>query len=122
MIRLPVILVALAIAIGADKALVLTAWHIGSLTRGSSFSQTYETVDRLELDAFEQGCSLISVSFADDPNAYYAMGSAQVIADEPEPSKVRAILSFSTLPRAELSYLTFWKSNNSSAWCMVVHH
>ena len=51
-------------------------------------AQTYETVDRLELDAFEQGCSLISVSFADDPNAYYAMGSAHVIADEPEPSKV----------------------------------
>ena len=55
-------------------------------------TQTYETVDRVELDAYEQGCSLISVSFADDPNAYYAMGSAQVIADEPEPSKVQPIL------------------------------
>jgi len=73
-------------------ALMLKPWHIGLLTRGHSLSQTYETVDRLELDAFEQGCSLISVSFADDPNAYYAMGSAQVIADEPEPSKVQISL------------------------------
>ena len=51
--------------------------------------QTYETVDRQELDPFEQGCSLISVSFAEDPNVYYAVGSAHVVADEPEPTKVQ---------------------------------
>ncbi len=45
-------------------------------------------MDRQELDPFEQGCSLISVSFADDPNVYYAVGSAHVVADEPEPTKV----------------------------------
>ena len=68
-----------------------TAAHLACSLEIALPSQTYETVDRVELDAFEQGCSLISVSFADDPNAYYAMGSAQVIADEPEPSKVQTV-------------------------------
>ena len=51
-------------------------------------AQTYETVDRQPMEAYEQGCSLISLSFADDPSEYYVVGTAYALPDEPEPSKV----------------------------------
>ena len=45
-------------------------------------------MDRKPLEAYEQGCSLISLSFAEDPNVYYAVGCAIALPDEPEPTKV----------------------------------
>lgn len=44
-----------------------------------------------------QGCSLISGSFADDPTAYYILGTAYAYAEEPEPSKGRILVLQVTL-------------------------
>lgn len=53
-------------------------------------------MDRHPLEAYEQGLSIISVSFADDANVYFAVGAAITLPDEVEPSKVLCawLLSF----------------------------
>lgn len=50
--------------------------------------QTFETLDRFTLDAYELTCSLTSLQFAEDPKWYYVMGTAYAHPDEDEPSKV----------------------------------
>lgn len=50
--------------------------------------QTFEVNDQYSLDRAETCCSLCTVAFADDGNDYFAVGTAYVIADESEPSKV----------------------------------
>ena len=49
--------------------------------------QTYETVDRFQLDPNELACSICSTSFADDPGVYYAVGTALTEPEESEPNK-----------------------------------
>lgn len=50
--------------------------------------QTMEQVDRFELDLTEAVCSMCTVTFAEDPQVYFAVGTAYVLDEEPEPSKV----------------------------------
>lgn len=50
-----------------------------------------EQVDRFELDPKEAACSTCTVSFADDNTVYFAVGTAFVLQDEPEPSKARPL-------------------------------
>lgn len=54
--------------------------------------QTFEAMDRFTLDATEQGCSICTARFADDPTDYVALGTAYVLPEEPEPSKVCILL------------------------------
>ena len=49
--------------------------------------QTYETVDRYQLDPNELACSICSTSFADDPAVYYVVGTALTEPEESEPNK-----------------------------------
>jgi hypothetical protein len=53
--------------------------------------QTFETLDRFQLDSMEVCCSISSMSFADDPTIYYVVGSAISIPEEPEPTKVSSL-------------------------------
>lgn len=53
--------------------------------------QTFEFISTYPLDTYECGCSILSCSFADDSNAYYIVGTAYVLFDDNEPSKVRSI-------------------------------
>lgn len=63
---------------------------------------TMDTLHRFECEKYEMACSLASMTFADDNNAYYLLGTAYVLPDEPEPTKVcliclwgmHAVLSF----------------------------
>lgn len=50
--------------------------------------QTFETLDRHQLDNMEVCCSISSMAMADDPALYYVVGTAISIPEEPEPSKV----------------------------------
>ena len=50
--------------------------------------QTFETLDRFQLDNYEQACSLVATSFADDSTPYYVAGTAFAMPDEQEPTKV----------------------------------
>lgn len=50
--------------------------------------QTMEQVDNFQLDTQEAACSMCSVTFADDPTEYFAVGTAYVLPEEPEPTKV----------------------------------
>jgi DNA damage-binding protein 1 len=50
--------------------------------------QTFESLCVYPLDQYEYGCSIISCSFADDNNVYYCVGTAYVIPEENEPTKV----------------------------------
>ena len=52
-----------------------------------------EQVDSFQLDSQEAACSMCTVSFADDPTEYFAVGTAYVLPEEPEPTKVRRSLS-----------------------------
>eukprot|EP00891_Asterochloris_glomerata_P001303 jgi/Astpho2/1303/fgenesh1_pm.00024_%23_4_t len=54
--------------------------------------QTFETLDRFTLDAYELTCSLTSLQFAEDPKWYYVMGTAYAHPDEDEPSKGRILV------------------------------
>ena len=49
--------------------------------------QTMEQVDSFRLDSLEAACSMCTVSFADDPTEYFAVGTAYVLPEEPEPTK-----------------------------------
>ena len=66
--------------------------------------QTFETLDRFGLEANEVGCAIASMSFSDDPTAYYVAGTAIVIAEEPEPTKVRCHPFDINLPAEFLSH------------------
>lgn len=50
--------------------------------------QTFEFISTYPLDQFEHGCSILSCSFSDDTNVYYCVGTAYVMPEENEPTKV----------------------------------
>lgn len=50
--------------------------------------QTFEIIATYQLDTYETGCSIITCSFADDPNVYFCVGTAYALPEENEPSKV----------------------------------
>jgi hypothetical protein len=50
--------------------------------------QTFEFLSTYPLDQYECGCSIISCSFTDDNNVYYCVGTAYVLPEENEPTKV----------------------------------
>lgn len=50
--------------------------------------QTFEFISTYPLDTFEYGCSILSCSFSDDSNVYYCVGTAYVLPEENEPTKV----------------------------------
>ena len=51
--------------------------------------QTFETMDQFSLDPSEVGCSLCTISFADDQAEYFVVGTAYVLPEEAEPTKAR---------------------------------
>lgn len=51
-------------------------------------AQSFEFLSSYPLDAFECGCSILSCSFTDDKNVYYCVGTAYVLPEENEPTKV----------------------------------
>lgn len=50
--------------------------------------QTFDFLATYALDTYEYGCSILSCSFADDNNVYYCVGTAYVLPEENEPTKV----------------------------------
>ena len=54
--------------------------------------QSFEFISTYPLDTYEYGCSIISCSFSDDNNVYYCVGTAYVLPEENEPSKVSFLL------------------------------
>lgn len=50
--------------------------------------QSFEFISTYQLDPFEYGCSMLSCSFSDDINVYYCVGTAYVLPEENEPTKV----------------------------------
>jgi DNA damage-binding protein 1 len=50
--------------------------------------QTFDVISTYALDAYEYGCSVLSCSFAEDSNVYYCIGTAYVLPEENEPTKV----------------------------------
>lgn len=54
--------------------------------------QTFEFISTYPLDTFEYGCSILSCSFSDDSNVYYCVGTAYVLPEENEPTKVKVNL------------------------------
>lgn len=50
--------------------------------------QTFDIVSTYALDTYECGCSILSCSFSDDSNVYYCVGTAYVLPEENEPTKV----------------------------------
>lgn len=55
--------------------------------------QTFEFISTYPLDTFEYGCSILSCSFSDDSNVYYCVGTAYVLPEENEPTKVKCHIS-----------------------------
>ena len=56
--------------------------------------QTFEFISSYSLDQFEYGCSILSCSFSDDNNVYYCVGTAYVMPEENEPSKVNILNAY----------------------------
>ncbi|CAM6089835.1 unnamed protein product [Calypogeia fissa] len=54
--------------------------------------QTFEIIATYQLDTYETGCSIITCSFADDPNVYFCVGTAYALPEENEPSKGRILI------------------------------
>ncbi|CAD7703040.1 unnamed protein product, partial [Ostreobium quekettii] len=54
--------------------------------------ETFEVEDSITLDANETGCQVASIKFADDPTAYFVVGTAYVLPDEKEPSRGRILV------------------------------
>ncbi|KAH7289838.1 hypothetical protein KP509_30G020500 [Ceratopteris richardii] len=54
--------------------------------------QTFENIASFQLDAYENGCSIISCSFTDDNNVYYCVGTGYAIPEESEPNKGRILV------------------------------
>jgi DNA damage-binding protein 1 len=50
--------------------------------------QTFEFISTYPLDTYEYACSILSCSFSDDNNVYYCVGTAYVLPEENEPTKV----------------------------------
>jgi DNA damage-binding protein 1 len=50
--------------------------------------QTFEFISTYQLDTFEYACSILSCSFSDDSNVYYCAGTAYVLPEVNEPTKV----------------------------------
>ncbi|KAJ1386149.1 WD40/YVTN repeat-like-containing domain superfamily [Sesbania bispinosa] len=50
--------------------------------------QTFEFISTYPLDTYEYGCFIISCSFSDDNNVYYCVGTAYVLPEENEPTKM----------------------------------
>lgn len=50
--------------------------------------QTFDFISVYPLDTYEYGCFIISCSFSDDNNVYYCVGTAYVLPEENEPTKV----------------------------------
>ena len=59
--------------------------------------QSFDLVTYYQLDAFEYACSLLSCSFSDDSNVYYCVGTAYVLPEENEPTKVGWQIIFSLI-------------------------
>lgn len=53
--------------------------------------QSFEIISTYPLDTYECGCSILSCSFSDDSNVYYCVGTAYVLPEENEPTKVQII-------------------------------
>lgn len=54
--------------------------------------QNFEILSTHALDTYENCCSILSCSFADDTNAYYCVGTGYVLPEEIEPSKGRILV------------------------------
>ena len=54
--------------------------------------QTFDTLSAYSLDANETVGSVVSASFADDDKAYYVVGTAFALPDEPEPTRGRILV------------------------------
>mmetsp|Transcript_63382 Transcript_63382/g.200458 ORF Transcript_63382/g.200458 Transcript_63382/m.200458 type:complete len:1099 (-) Transcript_63382:192-3488(-) len=54
--------------------------------------QTFETLDRHELQPFEHGCAIASMSFADDPGSFLVVGTAFAMPEEVEPTRGRVLV------------------------------
>ncbi|CAI5489016.1 unnamed protein product [Closterium sp. Naga37s-1] len=54
--------------------------------------QTFDQLSHLPLEPFENGCSIISCCFTDDPTAYIVVGTAFAFPDEQEPTKGRILV------------------------------
>lgn len=50
--------------------------------------QSFDLVTYYQLDAFEYACSILSCSLSDDSNVYYCVGTAYVLPEANEPTKV----------------------------------
>lgn len=64
--------------------------------------ETFEVKDSVMLDVNESGCSVASVKFADDPNAYFCIGTAYVLPMEEEPSRGRILVVHCTDGKAQI--------------------
>ncbi|KAH8972743.1 hypothetical protein BDL97_01G007000 [Sphagnum fallax] len=53
--------------------------------------QTFKIMSSYELRSYEEACSIISCSFSCDVNVYYCVGTAFVLPEDSEPSKVYPI-------------------------------
>lgn len=61
--------------------------------------QTFDFISTYPLDQFECGCSILSCSFSDDSNVYYCVGTAYVMPEENEPTKVSCRLLLCLPPK-----------------------
>lgn len=67
--------------------------------------QTFEFMSTYPLDSFEYGCSILSCSFTDDKNVYYCVGTAYVLPEENEPTKVSVFSENISTPQINYSFL-----------------
>lgn len=58
--------------------------------------QTFELLDRLQLQQYELACSVCSMRLGDDPATYYVVGTAFAMPDEPESTKGRIFVLAAT--------------------------
>lgn len=70
--------------------------------------QTFEFISTYPLDAYEYGCSIISCSYSDDNNAYYCVGTAYVLPEENEPSKVSLSYMNCIISALDIPKLLIW--------------
>lgn len=70
--------------------------------------QTFEFISTYPLDTYEYGCSIISCSFSDDNNAYYCVGTAYVLPEENEPSKVSLSYMNCIISALDIPKLLIW--------------
>lgn len=73
--------------------------------------QSFDFISTYALDTYEYGCSIISCSFSDDNNVYYCVGTAYVLPEENEPTKVNLSLFVLELKLRScvISYLSFYQ-------------